>query len=396
MALKGTLKDFPITDIFQLADQQGKSGVLQLRNKKNEVRVLFDEGRVVGAVSTAGANREPIGAMLVRSGLILPGQLETALQTQKQTLRKLGDTLIEHRAIAREDLKKFLELQTQDTIFRIFMWRAGEYEFLSEPPEYDRELATPMSAQHLVMDSVRMVDEWPAVRRTIVGLDAVPGRAPGAQVDTSGAAGDDDEDDIDAAFSDWGDEPSSGKAGGGSGATKLTRSQGRVWDLIDGNRTIQEIVDQALLGEFTAAKAIAELVDSGVAQILGQRRGSSQGRLSTLPQNKSERVIGTVWGLAGSAGLVGLAAAALFVVNLGSMSHVVQTRTAQGPGRTVDGLLRQARVHHSIRAQETYLLLHGRYARDDQELAKAGLIRAQDYAHELSTPEAPPATQDLP
>ena len=52
MALKGTLKDLSIPDIFQLADQQDKSGVLVLDNKRDEVRVMFFRGKVVGAMAT--------------------------------------------------------------------------------------------------------------------------------------------------------------------------------------------------------------------------------------------------------------------------------------------------------------------------------------------------------
>ena len=49
MALKGTLKDFSLADIFQLIGIQKKTGVLTLKSDKEVVTVSFVEGNVVSA-----------------------------------------------------------------------------------------------------------------------------------------------------------------------------------------------------------------------------------------------------------------------------------------------------------------------------------------------------------
>ena len=69
MALKGTLKDFGIADIFQLIGQQGKTGVLHLSEKDEEVHIGFKDGAVVKAESSTRKKKELLGRMLVRAVL---------------------------------------------------------------------------------------------------------------------------------------------------------------------------------------------------------------------------------------------------------------------------------------------------------------------------------------
>lgn len=382
MALKGTLKDFPITDIFQLADQQGKSGILKLTNKSSEVRVLFSQGKVVGADSAAGKNREPLGAMLVRSGLVKQDALDEALEIQKKTLRKLGDILVSRNAISKEQLRQFLALQTQETIYRLFLWRTGEYEFLSEAPQYDPELATSLSAQHLVMDSLRMIDEWPSVRKTIVGLDAVPGRVESMEArvqrhdENAADEGDDLDADLDDAFAEWDDDSPSEEAAddsGGDDKIELTPGQTTVWDLVNGDRTVQQIVDRSLMGEFGTAKALAALVESGAVRILGRRKSQRTARISTLPTNRRERLVSTLWGFAASVGVILLAVGALLLVQTGGVKPVVSQHVGPGPGRTLSGALGSVREARTRRAMDVYFLMEGHYPDSPEELAAAGL-----------------------
>ena len=60
MALRGTLGDFGIADIFQLVGHQQKTGILLLKNRELEVRIYFVEGNVVkGRCGKAGASPSP-------------------------------------------------------------------------------------------------------------------------------------------------------------------------------------------------------------------------------------------------------------------------------------------------------------------------------------------------
>ena len=99
MALKGTLKDFGIADIFQLIGHQAKTGTLVLAGAEREVRVGFRDGCVVRADVTTRDRRELLGAMLVRAEVVTAEQLEQAVEAQKRTLKRLGDLLVEARVV---------------------------------------------------------------------------------------------------------------------------------------------------------------------------------------------------------------------------------------------------------------------------------------------------------
>ena len=69
MALEGTIKDFGLPDIFQLIGLQRKTGLLTLKNEKDQVTVSFENGMVVNAEppSTTGTSRAPRAAASTRA-----------------------------------------------------------------------------------------------------------------------------------------------------------------------------------------------------------------------------------------------------------------------------------------------------------------------------------------
>src|SRR5512133_2232107 len=111
MALKGTLKDFGIADILQLIGQQQKTGILVLRAKEQEVRIELKDGNIVRAESSTRHKKDLIGAMLVRAEIITETQLETALDVQRRTLKRLGDVLVSMKMIAPERFREMIQLQ---------------------------------------------------------------------------------------------------------------------------------------------------------------------------------------------------------------------------------------------------------------------------------------------
>ena len=171
MALKGTLKDFGIADIFQLISHQSKTGVLHLRTKNKEVRIAFSNGDVVRAESTTRRKKDLLGTMLVRAEIITEEQLEKALGTQRRTLKRLGDLLVEAGFVSRKELREFAHLQITETLYKLFNWETGTYEFESEEVTYDDETVEPIRSENILMEGFRMVDEWPMIRKKITSYD---------------------------------------------------------------------------------------------------------------------------------------------------------------------------------------------------------------------------------
>ena len=174
MALEGTLKDFSLADIFQLIGLQRKTGILTLKNEKDQVTVAFENGMVVAADSSTKRLEDRLGNVLVKQGKLTKERLDDALSTQKATLQRLGHVLVTQNAITDKDLKEAITVQISQLVFKVFRWRDGEYHFApTDTVDYDRENFAPMSADFILMEGIRMVDEWPIIEKKIPSMDIV-------------------------------------------------------------------------------------------------------------------------------------------------------------------------------------------------------------------------------
>ncbi|OJH35857.1 DUF4388 domain-containing protein [Cystobacter ferrugineus] len=256
MALTGTLKDFGIADILQLIGQQQKTGVLYLKSKDQDVQVFIRDGNIVRAESITRKKKDLLGNMLVAAELITPQQLASALEIQKRTLKRLGDVLTSTGAISAEKLKQMMRLQVTESLYGLFSWKAGDYEFKQEESvQVDADDLAPLRAESVLMEGFRMVDEWPHLRKklsneatTFEKLKELPPQK--AQ---------DKEDDFDASFDDAFSEE---KKDENKGEFKTIGSaERRVYSLIGAGRDVRKLVELSCLGEFETWKALVNLLN---------------------------------------------------------------------------------------------------------------------------------------
>ncbi len=260
MALAGTLRDFSLADIFQLISLQKKTGYLTLKNASEVATVTFLEGNVVGADSLHKRLEDRLGHVLVKSGRISKEELAKALDIQKQTLQRLGYILVSEGYVDPHSLKAALAVQMQQTIYRLFRWKDGEYNF--EPHdavEYDRENVTPMAAESILMEGIRMLDEWPLIEKKITSFDMVLEKVPlptapvlDTRPDIPGV------EDVLAFGSDTGARKPRTAA---DQVVRLSQEEMAVYQNVNGVFTVQEIVDRCGLNEFETCKALFELVN---------------------------------------------------------------------------------------------------------------------------------------
>ncbi|HEX8824284.1 MAG TPA: DUF4388 domain-containing protein [Archangium sp.] len=278
MAITGTLKGFGIADILQLIGQQQKTGVLYLKSKDQDVQVYFLDGNIVRAESITRKKKDLIGNMLVRAELITEQQLTTALETQKRTLKRLGDVLTTSGFITAEKLKQMMQLQVTETLYGLFSWKAGSYEFKVEDVQADDDSIKPLRAESVLMEGFRMVDEWPQVRKkisheamTFEKLKELPAKV--AQ-----------DDDFDASFDDAFSEAKEEKKDENKGEFKsIGSAERRVYGLIAAGRDVRKLVDLSGLGEFETCKALVNLLNLDyIRAIQPTGRAASVGGASLL------------------------------------------------------------------------------------------------------------------
>ena len=358
MALQGTLRDFGIADIFQLIGQQAKTGVLHIRGEDKEVHVSFHEGNVVGAEHTGRRGKDLLGRMLVAAELIREEQLDEALEEQKRTLQRLGDILLARGALTRERLREMTQLQTTETIYRLFRWKSGTYEFEQGPVEWDRTAMIPIRGESVLLEGFRMVDEWPSIRKRIptYGMSFLPLR----------------------------NVPEGSRDGDrGEGDETVGPNERRVFPLAAPGRTVQKIIDLSRLGEFETCKALLNLVVGGYLRPIPAHPASA-------PPSSALSRLGAQAGAFG----VRLALTALLVVAVLGVVRLRGADPAREPGTLPAGevdptarrLVATQQLARIRGALGVYRAEHGEYPATLEPLVTEGLLRDDDLRRPFSEP----------
>ena len=371
MALKGTLKDFGIADILQLIGQQQKSGTLILRSKDQEVMVGFKDGNIVKAESSTRKRKDLIGTMLVRAEIITETQLEQALETQKRTLKRLGDVLVASKALTADRFKEMMQLQVSETIYRLFGWKNGTYAFEQGDVEYDPDVIKPIRAESILMEGFRMVDEWPLIKRKIASYDVTFERLkelPPMPVEEEGK-------DVDDAFDDaFAEEKPLEKKGE---FASLDRSARNVFGFVTKGRDVRKIIDLACVGEFETCKALVNLVNLEYLKIIpsGGRANALGGQVSLGERVRGGflRVVVMALVVAG----LGFAATRVDLDSIGLTRAPVSSITDPAAQR----FLSRAQLQRIGAAIEVYRLEKGSVPEKLDALVKSGLLAREDLRY---------------
>ncbi|MCC6809165.1 MAG: DUF4388 domain-containing protein [Deltaproteobacteria bacterium] len=378
MALRGTLKDFGIADIFQLIGHQTKTGILLLKNRDSEVKVSFKEGTVVKVESQTRQKKELLGHMLVRAEVLTDQQLEEALTNQRRSLRRLGDVLTQNGWITKELLGSFARLQATETIYRLFSWESGTYEFEQKDVAPDPDFGEALRAESVLMEGFRMVDEWPMIRKKITGYGmcfATMKPLPDEAAEDDGG--------FDDAFGEMGDDKPKKKK---KGDPDIGASERKVFALVTPERDVQKLIDLGRIGEFETCKALSVLLQKGyiaTKTVEAKRPTTPPIEHGGLVTDKSFAPT-LAWSFVGLVAVVLVVGLGIFVgradVSLLPRSFAVTTPPA------VKAALLSAQRERITLALETLRLEEGRYPDDLQALVRAGLLQASDLQFPAEAP----------
>ncbi len=251
MALQGTLKDFSITEIIQLIGQQLKTGVLKIHRGKNLVEIYFVDGMIIHIYSNYRGKKDLIGEILVKAQLITEEQLDRVLKIQKETLKYLGEILVELGLLTKDDILKVISTQIYETIYDLFWWEDGTFNFDLKLVESYKKIPFALSTEQVLLNILRMVDEWSEIEKKIFSPHLVFRKATGME-----------------------GKPSDLLSTQSYLKEKLTSEQELIYHLVDGTRTVQEIIDRSLLGKFNTSEILSNLMEMGLTEVVGIRTPS--------------------------------------------------------------------------------------------------------------------------
>ena len=238
MALQGALSDVSLADISQLLGMGGKTGCLALTSHGNSGAVYFEGGRVI--YSTIENRSDRLGDLLVTHSVITREQLDEAIAQQTPSSgKRLGELLVELGSLTQEKLEEYISVQIEEAVYAIFQWNEGSFQFDPDVMPAEGLFRVSLSIDGLLMEGARRVDEWSVVEKKITSMDLIFALERDPLEDEG---------------------------------LELTDDQKLVIPLIDGERSVTDLVKVSGLVEFDTGKALYALIQAGFAVQVGTKR----------------------------------------------------------------------------------------------------------------------------
>jgi Domain of unknown function (DUF4388) len=329
--LSGNLSDFSIADVFQLIGHPRKTGALELRHGSARAHLLFDRGSVVSATVARGrGDGDPLAERLVRGGQLTRARADEAAAVARSSAQTVARTLVARGWLDAATVRRARDLVTSDAIFDVLRWHGGSFDFHAKSIDHDCDPAELLAAEQILMDGLRMVDEWQSIEKLVPSEDTVFERVHESESGTGEAA--------------------------------------RVLELIDGRLSVRRVIDLAQLGTFDGMRILSELRASGAIRAVEVA--------VTQALVRRARSVGSAWLAVGRFAVTLVPLAALTAV----VWWVVQPvpRAPDGDGRIAYESLASLRDDYAVRAArnaiEAYRLSRGRWPERLEDLTSAGLL----------------------
>jgi len=232
MGLYGNIDTMSIPELFGWVDGGKKSGTLEVERDKIIKRIMFREGRVVGCSSNEPATL--MGQFLLSRGKITREILSEAMRRHEQSENTLGEILAKMGAISRADQDEFVASKIEETIFGLFDWDDAVFRFYTDALPDPNALPVELEIREILERGLKRSDERERSREAIAD--------PGIVLRRTGRP-----------------EPSE---------LEGLLAARRVFELIDGKKTVAEILLHSHAPEFLVTKFLTVLLRSQVVEIL--------------------------------------------------------------------------------------------------------------------------------
>ena len=255
VALQGDIAIIPIGAVLQLLQIEARSGLLMVTDGKTEISMSVRQG-LIDLVQARGAGTEfRLGRYFVELGLVTTEDITRILRdnappkaqtppesgnraaaprpeespTAKRKL--LGDLLVGSGRVTPDQLKDALARQSSELVYEVLRWPRGRFEFrLDAAPALAESAQLALPVASVVMEGFRRVDEWRVVESGLGSFESI------LQQDAVA---------IDAAD-----------------IAHLQKHEQKLLDMVDGKRSVREIIEQSHMSSFDACKILYQLLEA--------------------------------------------------------------------------------------------------------------------------------------
>jgi len=236
MPVQGNLATMSLAEILQWLGNARKTGTLSIERNKVEKRILVREGRVIACSSQEPADM--LGHYLVSRGRISEDDLRSALAAHQVARVHLGNILVANGALAEDELLRCLEDKSQEAIFGLFEWDDAEFRFVDGETSDPNIYPVDMRVEDILLRGAQRWDELQRIRAVFNDPGIVlkrTARVPPAEVFRN-------------------------------------RMARRIFESVNGDRTVAEILLQTHGSEYIVTKFLHELFRAGVFEIAEVRK----------------------------------------------------------------------------------------------------------------------------
>jgi DNA-binding response OmpR family regulator len=238
VSLSGDVSVIPIGAVLQLLQLESQTGMLVATSAdgRSEVTIAMRQG-LIDLVQAQGAGIEfRLGRYFLERGLVSAEDIDRLLGERVARAdpswqhKLLGDLLVESGLVTREQLSEALARQSSELVYDLLRWPQGRFEFRREstPAAERARLGLPVAS--VVMEGFRRVDEWRLVEGGLGSFDSV------LLADSTAI-----------------------EAGG---VDRLAASEQKLLAMVNGERTLRQIVEQSHMSSFDACKILFQLLEA--------------------------------------------------------------------------------------------------------------------------------------
>lgn len=231
-ALKGSLREYSLPKILTDLHRKRATGTLAVSTPNFTKKAYLVKGDAVFAASSYEDDR--LGEMLLKAGKITVEQYDKSVEILKRTKKRQGAILVELGYLTPKDLFWGVKYQVKEIIYSLFQLEDGECEFVEGDVPTDEVITLKMSMGNLIHEGVKRIDNWTRIRR---------------EMPDTGIALTISKDPLNL-FQD----------------VELSPYDKKMLTIIDGKKTIKEVIDSSWMNSFEAMKTIYVLWSIGILE----------------------------------------------------------------------------------------------------------------------------------
>ena len=235
MALKGDLASVDLAQVFQMLALNQKVGLLYIQSPTSWKALYFDE-RGVTLYFNEHTTLDRVLAKLIRSGMLAADGVAEAREHAAQRGQSAVDSMLAGGYLSEDELDAGIRNEIEEEIYEIFFWYDAKFEFFEGATEYEGKEGTVhdsffFGTDMLIMEAARRIDEWGHIQSKVPNNLEIHRHVKGAD-----------------------------------GAYELDDDTFRVFELIDGKRNVDRLVEIVGMPTFPVCKAVARLIDEGMIE----------------------------------------------------------------------------------------------------------------------------------